>query len=77
MNQKLVNPVKISVMGCYVNGPGEAAEADLGVVASGPAARIYRKGQIIDSLVPFEEVIPRMTALIQAFHDEQNVNVSA
>lgn len=71
MNQKLVHPVKISVMGCYVNGPGEAAEADLGVVASGPAARIYRRGQLIESLVPFEQVIPRMSDLIRQFHDEQ------
>jgi (E)-4-hydroxy-3-methylbut-2-enyl-diphosphate synthase len=70
MNEKLTKPIKISVMGCYVNGPGEAAEADLGVVASGPAARIYRRGRIIDSLVPFDQVIPRMTELIQAFHDE-------
>jgi (E)-4-hydroxy-3-methylbut-2-enyl-diphosphate synthase len=76
LNQTLVNPVKISVMGCYVNGPGEAAEADLGVVASGPAARIYRRGQIIDSLVPFEEVVPRMTALIQEFHDAQEPSPS-
>ena len=35
-------------MGCYVNGPGEAAEADLGVVASGTTARIYRRGQVIE-----------------------------
>lgn len=70
LNQKLTKPVKISVMGCYVNGPGEAAEADLGVVASGPAARIYRRGQLIESLVPYEQVIPRMSELIQKFHDE-------
>lgn len=70
MNQKLTTPIKISVMGCYVNGPGEAAEADLGVVASGPAARIYRRGQIIDSLVPFDQVVPRMTELIAKFESD-------
>jgi (E)-4-hydroxy-3-methylbut-2-enyl-diphosphate synthase len=65
INAGVATPVKISVMGCYVNGPGEAAEADLGVVASGTAARIYRKGQLIESLVPFEKVTVRMTELIR------------
>lgn len=69
-NQKRTKPLKLSVMGCYVNGPGEAAEADLGVVASGPAAKIYRRGEIIDSLVPFDQVIPRMNELIAAFDRE-------
>ncbi len=76
VNQKLKNPIKLSVMGCYVNGPGEAAEADLGVVASGKAAKIYRRGQLIDSLVPFKEVIPRMNALIQEFMTDENTNQS-
>jgi len=60
-------PVKVSVMGCYVNGPGEAAQADLGVVASGRAARIYRHGQLIREQVPFSEVTPAMIALIEEF----------
>jgi len=62
----IVTPVKVAVMGCYVNGPGEAAEADLGVVASGKAARIYRRGQIIEEQVPFSEVLNRMIELIEA-----------
>lgn len=70
LNQKLTKPIKISVMGCYVNGPGEAAEADLGVVAAGTRARIYRKGKLIDSMVPFEDVTRRMTELIEAFMEE-------
>ncbi|MBI3737273.1 flavodoxin-dependent (E)-4-hydroxy-3-methylbut-2-enyl-diphosphate synthase [Candidatus Sumerlaeota bacterium] len=69
MNQKRTTPIKLSVMGCYVNGPGEAAEADLGVVASGKAAKIYRRGKLIDSLVPFDQVITRMNDLIRAFED--------
>jgi (E)-4-hydroxy-3-methylbut-2-enyl-diphosphate synthase len=69
-NSRLSNPVKVSVMGCYVNGPGEAAEADLGVVASGTTAKIYRRGKLIQSLVPFGEVTARMTELIRAFHEK-------
>ena len=70
LNQHLTQPIKLSVMGCYVNGPGEAAEADLGVVAAGKAAKIYKHGLLIQSMVPFEDVIPRMTELINSFHNE-------
>ncbi|MCH7567781.1 MAG: flavodoxin-dependent (E)-4-hydroxy-3-methylbut-2-enyl-diphosphate synthase, partial [Nitrospirae bacterium] len=69
LNEKRTRPLKLSVMGCYVNGPGEAAEADLGVVASGKAAKIYKRGKLVDSLVPFAEVVERMTALIQTFDE--------
>ena len=70
LNEKLAKPIKLSVMGCYVNGPGEAAEADLGVVASGTKAKLYRKGVLIDSQVPFDQVIPRINALIEGFAAE-------
>lgn len=75
LNEKLARPIKVSVMGCYVNGPGEAAEADLGVVASGTRAKFYRRGQLIDSQVPFDEVIPRLNALIAEFTRESEVEV--
>lgn len=61
----LTKPLRISVMGCYVNGPGEAAEADLGVVASGKAARIYRQGRLILEQVPFGEVTQKMIELVE------------
>jgi (E)-4-hydroxy-3-methylbut-2-enyl-diphosphate synthase len=77
VNQKLSKPVKVSVMGCYVNGPGEAAESDLGVVASGKAAKIYRRGRLLETLVPFNEVTQRMTELIQTFHDEADAQEAA
>ncbi|HHX87927.1 MAG TPA: flavodoxin-dependent (E)-4-hydroxy-3-methylbut-2-enyl-diphosphate synthase, partial [Firmicutes bacterium] len=40
-------PLKIAVMGCPVNGPGEAREADLGVTGSKEYGYIFRKGKII------------------------------
>ncbi len=64
LNQHLARPLKVSIMGCYVNGPGEAAEADLGVVAAGKTARLYVRGRLVDSLVPFDQVIPRLRQLI-------------
>lgn len=40
-------PLRIAVMGCAVNGPGEAKEADLGVAGGKGEALLFRKGQII------------------------------
>jgi (E)-4-hydroxy-3-methylbut-2-enyl-diphosphate synthase len=63
----MARPIKIAVMGCYVNGPGEASEADLGVVASGKTAKIFRRGKLIQTQVPFDEVITRLSELIANF----------
>ena len=38
-------PVKVAVMGCEVNGPGEAKDADVGIAAGNGRAIIFRKGQ--------------------------------
>jgi (E)-4-hydroxy-3-methylbut-2-enyl-diphosphate synthase len=40
-------PVKIAVLGCVVNGPGEASEADIGIAAGKGVGILYRKGQMI------------------------------
>ncbi len=40
-------PVKIAVLGCIVNGPGEASEADIGIAAGKGVAILYRKGTMI------------------------------
>ena len=40
-------PLKIAVMGCVVNGPGEAAEADLGIAGSKDYCVIFKKAAIV------------------------------
>jgi (E)-4-hydroxy-3-methylbut-2-enyl-diphosphate synthase len=50
-------PLRIAVMGCIVNGPGEAADADLAVCTAKNKAYIYRKGRKI-SIVPESKIIP-------------------
>jgi (E)-4-hydroxy-3-methylbut-2-enyl-diphosphate synthase len=76
LNAGRVQPLKLAVMGCYVNGPGEAADADLGVVASGTTAKIYCRGKLIQTQVPFSEIIARMTALVEReFKEENAMNV--
>ena len=41
------NPIKIAVMGCAVNGPGEAREADIGIAGGDGVGLIFKKGEII------------------------------
>jgi len=51
--------LRIAVMGCIVNGPGEAADADLAVCTAKNKAYIYRKGRKI-SIVPVSKIIPEL-----------------
>ena len=45
MMKKIKSPIKVAVMGCEVNGPGEAKDADVGIAAGVGRAIIFRKGQ--------------------------------
>lgn len=42
--------VKIAIMGCIVNGPGEAREADLGVAGGKGCAVLFKKGEIVKKI---------------------------
>ncbi len=52
-------PYRVAVMGCVVNGPGEAADADFAICAAKGKAFFYRHGQKI-ATVPEAEIIPRL-----------------
>jgi (E)-4-hydroxy-3-methylbut-2-enyl-diphosphate synthase len=45
--EKIDKPVKVAVMGCAVNGPGEAREADLGIASAKGEGLLFRKGKVI------------------------------
>lgn len=45
--KNIKKPLKIAVMGCVVNGPGEAAEADIGIAGAKDYCIIFRKGEIV------------------------------
>ena len=49
-NGEIVNPLTIAVMGCAVNGPGEAAHADLGVACGKGKGVIFKKGEILKTV---------------------------
>ena len=48
-------PIKIAVMGCVVNGPGEAREADVGIAGGDGKGVLFRKGEVKQTL-PQEEL---------------------
>jgi (E)-4-hydroxy-3-methylbut-2-enyl-diphosphate synthase len=47
---KVKKPIKVAVMGCVVNGPGEAKDADIGVACGKGKAVLFKKGQQIRTL---------------------------
>src|SRR5947208_3368681 len=49
-------PLRVAVMGCVVNGPGEAREADLGVASGNGKGQIFVKGQVIKT-VPEHQIV--------------------
>ena len=51
--------VKVAVMGCVVNGPGEAREADIGIAGGIGEGLLIKKGEIVEKL-PEEELLPRL-----------------
>ena len=54
--KKTRSPLKVAVMGCEVNGPGEAKDADVGIAAGAGRAIIFRKGQKA-RIVPEDEML--------------------
>ncbi len=57
-------PLKIAVMGCAVNGPGEAREADLGVAGGQGEGLIFRKGKVVRK-VPENEILMALQEELQ------------
>jgi len=62
-------PVKIAVLGCVVNGPGEASEADIGIAAGKGVAILYRKGEVVKR-VKEEEIVATILEEVEKFQPE-------
>jgi len=54
-------PLQVAVMGCVVNGPGEAREADLGIAAGRGKGHLFVKGQVV-RVVPEDEMVDALVA---------------
>lgn len=62
-----IKGLKIGVMGCIVNGPGEMADADYGYVGAGPGrVSIYRGKELVTKNIPASEALPALLDLIRS-----------
>jgi len=71
LSAKILVPMKVAVMGCIVNGPGEAEGADVAVFAGDRRGIIYVQGERVAN-VPEEEILERLLAECMAFQDKVN-----
>lgn len=61
---KIKEPIKVAVMGCVVNGPGEAREADIGVAGGKGCGAIFVKGKVLKT-VPENKILPTLLGEIK------------
>ena len=54
--KNVIAPIRVAVMGCIVNGPGEAREADLGVASGNGKGQIFIKGKVVET-VPEDRIV--------------------
>ena len=57
-------PIKVALMGCIVNGPGEAREADIGIAGGRGEALLFSRGKILQK-IPEDSIIPVLIAKIK------------
>ena len=57
-------PITVAVMGCIVNGPGEAREADIGIAGGDGCGMLFEKGKQIEKL-PYDQLLPALLKRIE------------
>ncbi len=67
-------PLRVAVMGCVVNGPGEAREADLGVASGNGKGQIFVKGQVIKT-VPESQIVETLVEEALRLADEMGTEL--
>ena len=63
--RKIKQPLKVAVMGCVVNGPGEARDADVGIAGGRGFGLLFKNGQVTGKV----ESSKMASALIDAIHE--------
>src|SRR5437868_8311729 len=63
-------PVKVSVLGCVVNGPGEAREADIGIAAGNGKGVIFKRGEVIRNVTE-DEMVDALLEEIDIWEEEE------
>lgn len=73
VEERLANmpfPIKVAVMGCVVNGPGEAQDADIGITGANGEGLIFKKGKIIKK-VPEDRIVDELFVEIEKLFKER------
>ncbi len=65
----VVTPIKVAIMGCVVNGPGEAREADVGIAGGRRVGALFKKGKLVRK-VPERELLAALLAEVAALTGE-------
>lgn len=68
--QGVKKPVKIALLGCVVNGPGEASEADIGIAAGKGVGILYRKGEVVRRIRE-DEIVQTIVEEVARFQPEE------
>ncbi|GAA4370832.1 flavodoxin-dependent (E)-4-hydroxy-3-methylbut-2-enyl-diphosphate synthase [Actinomadura verrucosospora] len=68
-------PLRVAVMGCVVNGPGEAREADLGVASGNGKGQIFVKGQVVKT-VPEAQIVETLIEEAMRIADEMGIEIA-
>jgi (E)-4-hydroxy-3-methylbut-2-enyl-diphosphate synthase len=61
---KVEQPLKVAVMGCVVNGPGEAKEADVGIAGGKKRGLLFKHGKIIGTYSE-QDLLPALLAEVE------------
>lgn len=68
--ENIEEPIRVAVMGCIVNGPGEAKDADVGIAAGAGKGIIFRKGKIVKNVLE-EDMLEELTNEIHAVIEDR------
>jgi (E)-4-hydroxy-3-methylbut-2-enyl-diphosphate synthase len=68
--EKVDEPIRVAVMGCVVNGPGEAKDADVGIASGNGKGVIFRKGRIVKTVLE-EDMLEELTKEIHAVVEDR------
>ena len=70
--KELTVPLRVAVMGCVVNGPGEAREADLGVASGNGKGQIFIRGKVVET-VPEDQIVETLIRRANALAEEMGL----
>ncbi|MHC1725056.1 MAG: flavodoxin-dependent (E)-4-hydroxy-3-methylbut-2-enyl-diphosphate synthase [Syntrophobacteraceae bacterium] len=68
--KKIRAPLKVAIMGCVVNGPGEAREADVGIAGGRESGLLFKKGERVEK-VPEPELLTRLISEVEQMTGEK------